>query len=164
MASAGSSCNSTQVPLLSKIVIDTLGPHNALVDRWQSVVCAPFGEEIFSVLPSVYRILNWFEKPDPCIFTHPLHPVMFSFGIAGEAHVFWPSSAHSGVSPPARRDLGHLDPSSIDREAIPASAHSLCMLPTYLSFSCSLTPCTRTNTASKEVARKVLTCSVFSFA
>ena len=113
-SSPGSSCNSTQVPLLSKIVFDTWGLYNALVDRWQSVVCAPFGEEIFSVLPSVYRILNWFEKPDPCIFTHPLHPVMFSFGIAGEAHVFWPSSAHSGRSPTAHRDLGHMmDPSLI---------------------------------------------------
>ena len=47
----GIPCNDTQVPSLSKIVVDTLGPHDAakmkarINSRWQSVVFASFGED-----------------------------------------------------------------------------------------------------------------------
>ena len=110
-------------------------------------------------LPSA-RILDRFNDPEPFNFFPPATPGNFCFGIGDEAHVFRPSSAHSGRqagrSPPTRRvsprTHGPLIP---DREALCASTHSLCRFPTYhISYDLLPVTYTRTDMASKEVARK----------
>ena len=59
----------------------------------------------FSVLPSVCLNPRPVRRTRTFDFYPPPTPGKFCFGIGDEAHVFWPSSAHSGRSPPTRRDL-----------------------------------------------------------
>ena len=91
-------------------------------------------------------------------FYPPTTPGNFCFGIGDEAHVFWPSSAYSGRSPPARRDLA-----SDTWTPHPRSRSTLCFRPFSMQaanrfrfyYLLLATTCTRTDTVSKEMARKV---------
>ena len=59
----------------------------------------------FSVLPSVCLNPRPVRRTRTFDFYPPTTPSNFCFGIGNEVRVFWPSSAHSGRSPPACRNL-----------------------------------------------------------
>ena len=105
------------------------------------------------------RILDRFEEPEPFIFTHPPHSVIFASGsvmgpMSSSPHQLAPEGSHPPVAT-SPQTHGPLIP---DRETLRASAHSLCRLPKYhISYYLLLVTYT-TDTASKGVARKVICC------
>ena len=58
------------------------------------------------------RILDRFEKPEPCIFTYPPHPVSFASGsVTRPCLLALISSLRKIPARPSRPFLGHMDPS-----------------------------------------------------
>lgn len=100
------------------------------------------------------RILDRFEKPEPCIFTYPPHPVSFASGsVTRPCLLALISSLRKIPARPSRPFLGHMDPSfPIEKHfVLPRMLYAGCQH--ILSSIASYYTSTRTDTASKVVTR-----------